>query len=154
MRGAPSPASRGSMTGASWASRGPTRSLDAAPRTRLRSCWIRSSPMSVEYPARWESDVVLADGGVVHLRPIRNEDADALLGLYSRLSSESLYLRFFSPVPAPTARQLEALTDLDYDRRFALVAQLRAEFAASAPFRRPPNPPPPNSASPAPTPHP
>jgi acetyl coenzyme A synthetase (ADP forming)-like protein len=92
--------------------------------------------MVAEYPARWESDVVLNDGGTVHLRPIRNEDADALLGLYSRLSTESLYLRFFSPVPAPTARQLEALTDLDYDRRFALVAELRGEIVAVARFDR------------------
>jgi acetyl coenzyme A synthetase (ADP forming)-like protein len=92
--------------------------------------------MDAKYPARWESDVVLSDGGTVHLRPIRNEDADALLGLYSRLSSESLYLRFFSPVLAPTARQLEALTDLDYDRRFALVAELRGEIVAVARFDR------------------
>src|ERR1019366_1744277 len=96
--------------------------------------------MDAKYPARWESDVVLSDGGTVHVRPIRNEDSDALLGLYSRLSSESLYLRFFSPVPAPTARQLEALTDLDYDRRFALVAELRGEIVAVARFDRLANP--------------
>lgn len=88
------------------------------------------------YPTRWVSDVVLSDGGTVHVRPIRNADSDALLGLYSRLSDESLYLRFFSPVPAPTARQLEALTDLDYDHRFALVAELGDEIVAVARFDR------------------
>jgi acetyl coenzyme A synthetase (ADP forming)-like protein len=88
------------------------------------------------YPTRWVSDVVLSDGGIVHLRPIRNEDADALLGLYTRLSDESLYLRFFSPVQAPTARQLEALTDLDYDQRFALVAELGDDLVAVARFDR------------------
>ena len=88
------------------------------------------------YPTRWVSDVVLSDGGTVHVRPIRNADADGLLGLYSRLSDESLYLRFFSPVPAPSARQLEALTDLDYDRRFALVAELGDEIVAVARFDR------------------
>jgi acetyl coenzyme A synthetase (ADP forming)-like protein len=85
---------------------------------------------------RWESDVVLTDGGTVHVRPIRSDDSDALLGLYSRLSAESLYLRFFSPVPPPTARQLEALTDLDYDRRFALGAELGDELVAIARFDR------------------
>ncbi len=86
--------------------------------------------------SRWECDVVLSDGGTVHLRPIRPADADALLGLYSRLSEESLYLRFFSPVPPPTARQLEALTSLDYERRFALGAELGDDLVAIARFDR------------------
>ena len=59
-----------------------------------------------EYPTQWESDVVLADGGTVRVRPIRGDDMDALTGLYDRLSDETLYLRFFSPVPLPTAVQL------------------------------------------------
>ena len=41
-------------------------------------------------PATWEADVVLADGGTVHLRPIRPDDADALLALHRRLSAESV----------------------------------------------------------------
>ena len=86
--------------------------------------------------SRWECDVVLSDGGTVHLRPIRSSDANAVLGLYSRLSEESLYLRFFSPVPAPTARQLEALTSLDYERRFALGAELGDELVAIGRFDR------------------
>ncbi len=89
-----------------------------------------------EYPKRWESDVVLADGGTVHLRPVRRDDGDGLLGLYTRLSQESLYLRFFSPVPAPTARQIEALTTVDYARRFALVAELGEDIVAIARFDR------------------
>jgi acetyl coenzyme A synthetase (ADP forming)-like protein len=79
---------------------------------------------SPAYPSQWEGDVVLADGEVVHVRPIRRDDGDHLLDLYGRLSDESLYLRFFSPVPAPRARDLEHLTDVDYDRRFAIVAEL------------------------------
>ena len=86
--------------------------------------------------SRWECDVVLSDGGTVHLRPIRETDQDALLGLYSRLSEESIYLRFFSPVPTPTARQLEALTRLDYERRFALGAELGGDLIAVARFDR------------------
>ena len=34
-----------------------------------------------------------------------------MLALYERLSDESIYLRFFSPVPRPTAVQLERLTN-------------------------------------------
>jgi acetyl coenzyme A synthetase (ADP forming)-like protein len=88
------------------------------------------------YPARWESDVVLADGGTVHLRPVRQDDDDRLLGLYSRLSDESLYLRFFSPVPRPDASRLEELKSVDYDRNFALVAELGGDIVAVARYMR------------------
>jgi acetyl coenzyme A synthetase (ADP forming)-like protein len=93
-------------------------------------------PARVSYPERWEGDVVLADGGTVHLRPIRFDDDDGLLGLYTRLSDESIYLRFFSPVPRPTASQIEHLTSVDYDRRFALVAELGDEIVGVARYDR------------------
>src|SRR5262245_3335761 len=89
-----------------------------------------------EYPAHWESDVVLSDGGTVRIRPIGAADERGLLGLYERLSDESLYLRFFSPVPAPTAAQLERLTTVDYDAHLALVAQLGDDIVAVARYDR------------------
>jgi acetyl coenzyme A synthetase (ADP forming)-like protein len=88
------------------------------------------------YPAQWESDVVLADGGTVRLRPVRPDDDAALLALYERLSDESIYLRFFSPVPRPTAAQLERLTNVDYVSNMALVAQLGDELVAIARYDR------------------
>ncbi len=90
----------------------------------------------MRYPDEWESDVVLADGGTVHLRPIRADDDDALLGLYERLSDESIYLRFFSPVSRPTASQLDRLTNVDYQDRFALAAQLGDDIVAVARYDR------------------
>ena len=92
--------------------------------------------MMPEYPAVWESDVVLTDGGTVHLRPIRASDDEGLLGLYTRLSDESIYLRFFSPVPRPTASQIEHLTGVDYERRFALVAELGDDIVGVARYDR------------------
>ena len=92
--------------------------------------------MASSYPTQWESDVVLADGGTVHIRPIRPEDEDALLALYERMSSDSIYLRFFSPVSAPTAQQLERLTSIDYDDRMALVAELADRIVAVARYDR------------------
>ena len=68
--------------------------------------------------------------------PIRPDDGDKLQDLYSRLSDESLYLRFFSPVPAPTARQLEQISEIDYDRRFSLVAELGDDIVAVARYDR------------------
>lgn len=79
---------------------------------------------------------MLADGGTVRLRPIRADDDDALRGLYQRLSDESLYRRFFSPVSRPTASQLDHLTNVDYRDRFALAAQLGDDIVAVARYDR------------------
>ena len=49
---------------------------------------------------------------------------------------ETLYLRFFSPVPRPTAVQLERLTEVDYDSRMTLVALLGDEMVAVARYDR------------------
>ena len=45
------------------------------------------------YPAGWEADVVVSDGGVVHLRPIRPEDADAIVAFHGKLTERTRYLR-------------------------------------------------------------
>ena len=41
-------------------------------------------------------DVALRDGSTVRVRPIRDDDADEMQALLSRLSARSLWLRFFS----------------------------------------------------------
>ncbi|MDQ1480565.1 MAG: hypothetical protein QOI44_1426, partial [Actinomycetota bacterium] len=89
-----------------------------------------------EYPRQWENDVVLTDGGTVRVRPVRADDEAAVLALYERLSDESVYLRFFSPVPRPTAVQLERLTSIDYHDRMVLVAELGDEIVAIARYDR------------------
>ncbi len=89
-----------------------------------------------EYPARWESDVVLADGGTARVRPSRPDDEPALLALYERLSDESIYLRFFSPVPRPTAVQLERITSIDYVDHMVLIAELGDDIVAVARYDR------------------
>ena len=71
---------------------------------------------------RWEGDVVLTDGGVVHLRPIRPEDAEAVVAFHHRQSPESLYYRYFSPKPTLTAEEVEHLTSVDHVRNMAFVA--------------------------------
>ena len=52
-----------------------------------------------EYPAHWEADVAVGDGGVAHVRPIRPDDAGRLVPLHSRLSERTRYLRSFAPYP-------------------------------------------------------
>ena len=93
-------------------------------------------PPVPDYPTQWESDVVLSDGGTVRVRPVRAADEPGVLALYERLSDESVYLRFFSPVPRPTAVQLERLTSIDYHDRMVMVAQLGDQILAIARYDR------------------
>jgi len=76
------------------------------------------------YPRRWEMDAILTDGGTVHVRPIRPEDAEALVDFHELLSPETRYLRFFSAKRHLTEADVERFTRVDYRDRFALVAVL------------------------------
>ena len=88
------------------------------------------------YPRHWEADVVLADGGTVHLRPITPEDADRLRAFHSRLSPETVYNRFFSMVRALPARDVERFTQVDHDERAAVVALLRDQIVGVVRYSR------------------
>lgn len=68
----------------------------------------------VAYPDHWEADVVPADGGTAHLRPISPDDADTLREFHARLSPESIYFRFFSPRPRLSERDVERFTHVDH----------------------------------------
>lgn len=46
--------------------------------------------------ARTGWDALAADGTVVHLRPVRHDDEEALRQLHERVSDRSIYLRFFT----------------------------------------------------------
>ena len=87
-----------------------------------------------------EVDVVLADGGVVHLRPIRPGDGEGLLAFHARLSPETRLMRFFTKQPTLSDREVERFTHVDFDRRLALVAQLRGEIIAVARYDADPEP--------------
>ena len=73
------------------------------------------------YPAHREADVVLRDGSTVHVRPARPSDAPAVEELLKGLSDRSRWLRFFSGFPNLERAVLWA-TEVDYDRRYGLVA--------------------------------
>ena len=88
------------------------------------------------YPDHWEADVVLADGGTAHLRPIRADDAGLLREFYARLSPESIYYRFFSPRPRLTDREIEHFTTVDYQDRVALIATIGPAMVAVVRYDR------------------
>ncbi|MDN5775133.1 MAG: GNAT family N-acetyltransferase, partial [Brevibacterium aurantiacum] len=73
------------------------------------------------YPAEWEADVVLRDGGTAHLRPIVPADADALSRMHEAQSPESVYLRFFAPLPRLPKRDLERFVNVDHRDRVAMI---------------------------------
>jgi acyl-CoA synthetase (NDP forming)/RimJ/RimL family protein N-acetyltransferase len=76
----------------------------------------------VDYPAEWEADVVLSDGGTVRIRAIRPDDAERVVDFHGRQSPESIYYRYFSPHPRLSEREVEHLTNVDYVDRMAFIA--------------------------------
>jgi RimJ/RimL family protein N-acetyltransferase len=90
---------------------------------------------AVTYPAHWEGDVVLADGGKAHVRPIEPTDADRLRRFGSRLSPDTVYMRFFSIVTL-SDRDIEHLTTVDHDDRVALIALVDDEIVGVARYTR------------------
>ncbi len=91
-----------------------------------------------EPPPHWEADVVVADGGTVHLRPIRPSDADALVAFHGGLSTRTRYLRYFSAYPRIPERDLRRFTHVDHRDRVALVAELGGDIIAVGRFDRTP----------------
>lgn len=86
--------------------------------------------------ATWEADVVLRDGAVAHVRPIRPDDRRALAAFHRGQSERSRYLRFFAAIPELSDRDLDRFTQVDHDQRVALVAEIGGEIIAIARFDR------------------
>ncbi|MCX5193896.1 GNAT family N-acetyltransferase [Streptomyces sp. NBC_00249] len=88
------------------------------------------------YPAHWEADVVLRDGGTARIRPITTEDADRLVSFYEQVSDESKYYRFFAPYPRLSDRDVHRFTHHDYVDRVGLAATIGGEFIGTVRFDR------------------
>ncbi|TDP92037.1 bifunctional GNAT family N-acetyltransferase/acetate--CoA ligase family protein [Labedaea rhizosphaerae] len=93
-------------------------------------------PDPYDYPRAWEADVVLSDGGTVHMRPITPGDADALLALHGRLSERTRYLRYFGPYPTLPAKDLERFSTMDHHDRVAFAALLGGDIIAVGRYER------------------
>ncbi|MCE7081257.1 GNAT family N-acetyltransferase [Streptomyces sp. ST2-7A] len=91
---------------------------------------------SQRYPAHWEADVVLRDGGTAHIRPITEDDAGRLVDFYERVSDESKYYRFFAPYPRLSARDVYRFTHHDHVDRVGLAATVGDEFIATVRYDR------------------
>jgi acetyltransferase len=75
------------------------------------------------YPKHLESVERSRNGTIVQVRPLRPEDEPLLHDLAFHMSPEDLRLRFFTPVRGLTHAVAARLTQIDYDREMALLAQ-------------------------------
>ena len=89
---------------------------------------MEDEPLPPGYPVRWEADVVLRDGTVAHVRPIRPTDTAGIHRFHSAQSEESIYLRFFAPLRRLSDSDVHRFTHVDYVDRVALVATMREEI--------------------------
>ncbi|MFF4983563.1 GNAT family N-acetyltransferase [Streptomyces sp. NPDC001046] len=97
---------------------------------------MQTSPDRHEYPAHWEADVVLRDGGTARVRPITVDDADRLVSFYEQVSDESKYYRFFAPYPRLSAKDVHRFTHHDFVDRVGLAATVGGEFIATVRYDR------------------
>ena len=67
-------------------------------------------------------EVELRDESWVGIRPIQPDDKEALLAGFERLSEESRYKRFLTPMETLTSSQLAYLTEVDHHDHEALIA--------------------------------
>src|SRR5712691_5128096 len=81
--------------------------------------------MRVTEPRHYATDALLRDGGSIHIRALRPDDKQRLLELFERLSSRSVYFRFFQTKQRLTDEELRYFTELDFTRDVALVATLQ-----------------------------
>ncbi|MEU7487608.1 GNAT family N-acetyltransferase [Streptomyces sp. NPDC042319] len=88
------------------------------------------------YPAHWEADVVLRDGGTARIRPITPDDAEHLTSFYEQVSDESKYYRFFAPYPRLSDRDVHRFTHHDYVDRVGLAAFVGGEMIATVRYDR------------------
>ncbi|MFI9547264.1 GNAT family N-acetyltransferase [Streptomyces sp. NPDC052016] len=97
---------------------------------------MQSAPDRHEYPAHWEADVVLRDGGTARVRPITVDDAERLVSFYEQVSDESKYYRFFAPYPRLSAKDVHRFTHHDFVDRVGLAATVGGEFIATVRYDR------------------
>lgn len=72
----------------------------------------------------------------VTIRPLEKSDGPGLVDLFGRLSPESVYRRFFSPIHDPDENLVAKLLDLDHWDREALAAVAKGQILGVARYGR------------------
>nr|WP_307727779.1 GNAT family N-acetyltransferase [Massilia sp. TS11] len=74
------------------------------------------------YPAQQE-ETVAWQGELLHLRPVRPEDAGQHRDFFEALDPADVRLRFFESLKSLDAGRLARLTQIDYEREMAFIAE-------------------------------
>ena len=91
------------------------------------------------YPTDLENVERLRDGTVLRTRPLRPEDEPILHDLAAHMSEEDLRLRFFTPMRGLSHALAARLSQLDYDREMALLAEFDGTTLGVARFSADPD---------------
>jgi acetyltransferase len=73
---------------------------------------------------KYSTSVALKDGSSLHLRPILMSDEERLLALFSRMSKQTIYLRFHHVLTHMSREEARRFCTVDYEDTFALVGTL------------------------------
>jgi len=73
---------------------------------------------------KYSATVALKDGSSLHLRPVRPSDEERLIALFSRLSKQTIYLRFHHTVTHFSREEARRWAAVDYVNTFGLVGTL------------------------------
>ncbi len=91
---------------------------------------------TMNYPADLATNIETENGIPLSIRPIRPDDAELLTRFHERLSSQSIYRRYFSLHPVLSDSELRHLTEVDYITRFAFVVVYHGELIGVGRFDR------------------
>jgi acetyltransferase len=86
------------------------------------------------YPKQLETMERLRDGTELLVRPVRPEDEPLLRELVAHMTPEDLRMRFFTPVRGLSHRLAARLSQIDYDREMALLAEKDGDALGIARF--------------------
>jgi len=77
--------------------------------------------ISANYPAQYETEVILKDGSRIFLRAIRREDTEQWLAFVQRLSDYTKYMRFHYLPRELSLEDAIRFCSVDYANSFAFV---------------------------------
>ncbi len=96
---------------------------------------------AVPYPSEFELDVVVRDGDVVHVRPIRGDDGELIVDFFERLGPQSRFFRFFEVKESLPPDEVHHFTHVDYSDRMALIVIDAGKMVAVGRYDRTPEDP-------------
>lgn len=96
----------------------------------------RAIPTPPSGASPWAKDVVLSDGSTARVRPLGPDDVKAVPELHSRLSAESVRLRYFGPHPELSEDELTRLFAEGGQQHLALVAERGERLVGLAQYDR------------------